>query len=90
MMKNFFRILFFKIWFSFDKVGRPFWLKNKTWCLYWYKEEWVIVHKGLLFKDALYWGENLDLGLRLLDAWEKTCAAWDGWDYGGGVDDPRY
>ena len=85
-MKNFFTILFFKIWFSFDKVGRPFWLKNKTWCLYWYKEEWLIVKKGITFGNALYWGEDLIEGLRLL----KEAIALDGWDYGGGVDDPRY
>jgi hypothetical protein len=86
MMKNFFLTLFFRAWFAFDKGCKPFWLKNKTYCLYWYKEEWVIVKKGTTLEHALYWGENLGEGLQRL---EKTLK-WDGWDYGGGVDDPRY
>ena len=84
-MKNFFKVLFFRVWFFFN-YDKPYWLLHKEWCLYRYKEEWVIVKKGTMFKDALYWGEDLIEGLRLLEEATKL----DGWDYGGGVDDPRY
>jgi hypothetical protein len=67
-MKNFLTLLFFKIWFALflNKQGKPFWMKKKTWCLYWYKEDWLIIQKGKTFSETLYWGEDLAEGLRLL------------------------
>ena len=49
------RKLFFKIWFYFNR-GKPYLIEN--YCLYWFKEDWLVVKYGNPFSKNLYWGED--------------------------------